>query len=100
MRRRWAGRLALAMVCAALLALLPTSSGDHEGSETSGMALELAEVGNEIADYQRENRMLLRKITALKNDPMAIERAARDELGMIKEGEVILRFTNFDEVGK
>ncbi|MBT8496010.1 MAG: septum formation initiator family protein [Deltaproteobacteria bacterium] len=97
LRRRWAGRIVLAIVCAALLASLPTSSGDGEGSETAGMALELAEVRTSIDDRQRDNRILLRKITALKNDPRAIERAARDELGMVHEGELILRFATAEK---
>ena len=89
----------LAIVCAGLFASLPSSSGDGEGADTAGMALELAEVRSEIADTQRDNRMLRRKISALKTDPRAIERAARDELGMIHEGEVILRFAG-ERAGK
>jgi cell division protein FtsB len=37
-----------------------------------------------------DNRVLLREIEALRSDPKALERAAREELGFVKPGEVVL----------
>jgi cell division protein FtsB len=45
----------------------------------------------ENARLKRENLTLYRTIERLKNDPEYIESIARKELGMIKEGEVILK---------
>jgi len=45
----------------------------------------------ENAMLKRENLTLYRTIERLKNDPEYIESIARKELGMIKEGEVILK---------
>jgi len=42
--------------------------------------------------YPSERR--IQKIVKLKNDPVFIENVARQELGMIGEGEVILKFKN------
>ena len=36
-----------------------------------------------------QNETLLREINALRNDPVALERAAREELGYIKPGEIV-----------
>ena len=45
----------------------------------------------ENARLKRENLTLYRTIERLKNDPEYIESIARKELGMIQEGEVILK---------
>ncbi len=37
-------------------------------------------------------RALEREVDALRTDPEAIERVARDELGMIREGELVFQF--------
>ncbi|WP_414641322.1 FtsB family cell division protein [Archangium sp.] len=36
-----------------------------------------------------QNDILLREINALRNDPAALERAAREELGYVKPGELV-----------
>ncbi|MCA9575620.1 MAG: septum formation initiator family protein [Polyangiales bacterium] len=41
---------------------------------------------------RREVRDLQREVQALRTDPFAIERIARDELGMVRPGEVIFQF--------
>ncbi|NIX15169.1 MAG: hypothetical protein GWN11_04655 [Candidatus Dadabacteria bacterium] len=45
------------------------------------------------AALEKENEQLKIKIEALKNDQEYIEIIARQELGMIKEGEKIIKFT-------
>jgi len=37
----------------------------------------------------QQNEALLREINALRKDPAALERAAREELGYIKPGELV-----------
>ncbi len=39
----------------------------------------------------RENQHLLREVRALRDNPAAIERAARQELGFIHPGEIVLQ---------
>lgn len=43
----------------------------------------------QIRDLEKENRRLLREVTALREDPYAVERIAREELGLVKPGEVV-----------
>jgi cell division protein FtsB len=39
-----------------------------------------------------ENERLRQEIEALRSDPGAIERAARERLGMVRPGEIVYRF--------
>jgi len=41
-----------------------------------------------------ENQKLLKEVNALRADPKAIERAAREELGFIRAGEVVINLEN------
>ena len=50
------------------------------------------EVRRENERLRREVRALRREVTALRTDPRAVERIARDELGMVREGELIFQF--------
>ena len=50
------------------------------------------EVRRENERLRREVRSLRREVEALKRDPRAVERIARDELGMLREGELIFQF--------
>ena len=49
-------------------------------------------------ELRRENKEILNEIRALKSDPKAIEKIAREELGMVKPGEVKIT-TNPDRQG-
>ena len=46
-------------------------------------------LAGEVADLQRENARLAAEITALRSDPRAIERLAREELGMVRADETV-----------
>ena len=41
---------------------------------------------------EKENHHLYEQISRLRNDPAAIEDLARQELGLVKEGELIFHF--------
>ena len=53
---------------------------------------ELRELEVENDKVQREVRALSREVEALGTDSAAIERIARDELGMIRDDEIIFQF--------
>jgi len=52
---------------------------------------EIAHVQSEIARLNKENAELAEEVKALKSDPHQIESIARDELGLAKPGEVIIK---------
>ncbi|MAT27320.1 MAG: septum formation initiator protein [Sandaracinus sp.] len=53
---------------------------------------ELREVDATNQRLEREVRALQREVEALESDPAAIERVARDELGMIRDDELVFQF--------
>ena len=55
---------------------------------------------DEVARLKEDNQRLKTEIGALKSDPDAIERVAREELGMIKPGEVLYRIKKKDELAE
>jgi cell division protein FtsB len=46
-------------------------------------------LAGEVQDLQSENARLAAEITALRSDPRAIERLAREELGMVRADETV-----------
>ncbi|MGQ0507008.1 MAG: FtsB family cell division protein [Myxococcaceae bacterium] len=41
-------------------------------------------------DLVERNKRMARELEALRNDPSALERAAREELGYVKPGEIVI----------
>ena len=75
-----------------LLVLFFTATGKHG-------VLHLQKINNEVAILEEENRRLeseildlKNKIYAIQNSDEAIEKAAREELGLSKPGEVVYIF--------
>jgi cell division protein FtsL len=52
---------------------------------------DIERVQGEIARLNKENAELSEEVKALKSDPHKIESIARDELGLAKPGEVIIK---------
>jgi cell division protein FtsB len=57
-----------------------------------GLERELADVESENQDLRREIGRLQREVQHLRDDPAAIERIARDELGLVRKSEVVFQF--------
>jgi cell division protein FtsB len=53
---------------------------------------ELEQTRQNNARTQRQVQDLTRKVDQLRNDPQAIERIARDELGMLRSDEIVFQF--------
>ena len=74
----------------ALIALVVASLFGDRGMLHLIAQKERAEaLAREIEDLREENRRLARDIAALKSDPAAIERLAREELGLARPGETV-----------
>ena len=56
------------------------------------MSKRLAKLKSQNTGITIENNELKKKITLLRNDINYIEMIARDELGMVKKGDVIYRW--------
>jgi cell division protein FtsB len=53
---------------------------------------EILQLEKEIEMFEEQNKDLEQEIEALENDPQAVERIARERLGLIKEGEIKYKF--------
>jgi cell division protein FtsB len=79
--------LSLALVAVPLLVLEP------EGlPRLRAMQHELDEVNTENDDLKRDVARLRIEVQQLRDDPAAVERIARDELGMVRKSEVVFQF--------
>lgn len=91
--RLWGIRLAAALMLASAIAYLPYHLiGGTTGAQLERIEHELGRVRAEIHAKEVDNAELRRDIEALRSDPGAIEDIARRDLGMVRPGEVILRF--------
>ena len=66
--------------------------------------LDLRKVGQRLARMEEENKKLAREnkrleeeIKALEGDPFYIEKIAREELGMVKKGEIVYEIISSPE---
>jgi cell division protein FtsB len=86
-------RIVLAGALAVGLGYLPYRlSGPRGVVRALKLKDELARTVAENARLADENEQLLQRIERLKNDPRAIERVARDELGLVRPNDVIFSF--------
>jgi cell division protein FtsB len=53
---------------------------------------ELATVEQENQELRRDIDVLRAKVKKLREDPAAVERLARDDLGMVRQSEVVFQF--------
>jgi cell division protein FtsB len=58
------------------------------------LSRELSRVDEENERLVREVKALRQETELLRSDPRALERLARDELGMVREGEIVFQFPN------
>src|ERR1019366_2898986 len=79
--------LSLALVAVPVLVLQP------EGlPRLRGLQRELDQVETENDELKRDVTRLRIEVQQLRDDPAAVERIARDELGMVRNSEVVFQF--------
>jgi cell division protein FtsB len=89
--KTWAGRLAAAAIVAAVLAYVPYHVYARSGlARTLVLKRELAALQAHNRDLSADNERLAREAEALRVDPAAIERVARNELGWVRAGEIVV----------
>ena len=86
--KRKALSLALFLILAA--SALNALFGDRGLLELLKVREEVQSLDREIAMLRAENQRILEEIRSLKTSPMVVERLARENLGLVKPGEVVL----------
>jgi cell division protein FtsB len=98
-KRSFFQRLSLLMVgVVSILALTYAIIGNNGYLELRRREARNRELTAKAEKLRRKNSQILSEIRALKSDPKAIEKIAREELGMVKPGEVKIT-TNPDRQG-
>lgn len=88
----WVRRLLIAVLLAVSLAYLPYRLYLRSGlSRLLSLRAELQQVRAENQRLAQDNRRLGQELERLKDDDLAIERVARDELGLIRPGEIVFK---------
>ncbi len=57
-----------------------------------GLEKELSDVGDENAELRREIEALRGRVSLLRDDPKQVERIARQNLGLVRQSEVVFQF--------
>ena len=92
MSSRHAWLLPFALLVMAIVAVPLRILDDRGLPRYRVLKAELGEVAEANERLEAEVRALQRQVEGLRSDPEAIERVARDELGMIREGELVFQF--------
>jgi cell division protein FtsB len=79
--------LSLALVTVPVLVLAPAGL-----PRLRALQKELADVDAEKQELRRNVGRLRVEVRRLRDDPAAVERIARDELGMVRKSEVVFQF--------
>lgn len=87
MRRR-----ALALGAVAVVALSLAGFGVSGFMRVSRLMQEMHTLERDLASLRAQSETLARTIECLRSDPVCIEKSAREDLGMAREGEIILKF--------
>ena len=79
--------LALALICIALV--VHEIFGEHGYMALRRQRKDFDALQQQIQQLQKENQQLEEQVKALKTDPQAIEKMARERMGMARPGELI-----------
>ncbi len=85
--RRWSIRVVLAVLVAGLIAWVPAS----DDARATRLRDQLDRLRTESVGLRVRNGIVAAEVDALRTDPSAIEAHARDELGMVYPGELVVR---------
>lgn len=89
--KTWAGRLVAAAVVAVVLAYVPYHVYARSGlAQTIALQRDLDALRARNRELAAENDRLDREARDLRDDPAAIERVARAELGWVRPGELVV----------
>jgi len=84
-------RIALAVFGLLTLAVLLLAVFNDKGLlEVHAQAKKLSAIETEIGKLDAENKQLTSDIQSLRSDPGTIEKFAREELKLVKPGEIVL----------
>lgn len=81
------GIVLVALICVPVLVWSPSGL-----PRLQSLQAEQAKVERAVTDLSAEIRRLREEVGLVKDDPRYIERAARDELGLVRQTEIVFQF--------
>jgi cell division protein FtsB len=85
-------RRAFALIAVGVTALSLAGFGTSGFIRMSRAKQEIQALEREVATLRAHSEALAKTIECLRSDPLCIEKSAREDLGMAREGETILKF--------
>jgi cell division protein FtsB len=85
-------RRALALAAVAVVVLCLAGFGASGFMRVSRLNHEIQSLQRDLGTLRSQSEALARTIECLRSDPLCIEKSAREDLGMAREGETILKF--------
>ncbi len=89
--------LSLALFLTLAASALNALFGDRGLLELLKVRDEIESLDQEIAMLRAENRRILEEVRSLKTSPLVVERLARENLGLVKPGEVVLLIREIED---
>lgn len=86
------GKLLLGLLLILILIACMTLFGERGLLRLHGMQAELVDLADENGRLAEENRALAKEIERLRSDRDYLEKLAREELGMMGKGELVVQF--------
>ena len=83
-----------------LLVLLSSFGGPHSLIRIYSLRKYQDQIKEEILGLSEKNKFLRQQIHKLRNDPEAIYQIAREELGLVKPGEIVYRYYKIQNTEK
>jgi cell division protein FtsB len=84
-------RIALAVFGLLTVAMLLLAVFNDRGLiQVQARATKLSTIESDVSKLDAENKQLTNDIQALRSDPSTIEKLAREELKLVKPGEIVL----------
>ena len=82
----------LGTIAMVALAVVLAVFGVKESVRAWQMRRDMHAVEREVQALRTKQAELTRTVDRLRNDPLYIEKLAREEMGMVREGETVLKF--------
>ena len=84
-------RIALGVFSLLTIAVLVLTVFNDKGVvQVRAQSTKLTTIESDVTQLDVENKQLTKEIQALRTDPTTIERLAREELKLVKPGEIVL----------
>ncbi len=84
----------LGTIAMVALAVVLAVFGVKESVRAWQMRRDMHAVERDVQARRSKEAELTRTVDRLRNDPLYIEKLAREEMGMVREGETVLKFSS------